>query len=961
MKPRLILNVLAVAVSTVLFGCGSSDDTNESTTLEATAIDGYLSNALVWLDTNRNNLFETDEPNARTDDSGKATLDVSQIDSPEQYRLLVQAIAGETVDLARGPITSSFTLSAPPGVADVTPLSTLVDMKMQQDPTLDRDSAVNAIAEALGLQAEQILGDFISSGDKEVQIYAVNLTDQLPESLPDDPSQLLEISSNIGQALDQYLSQNPVDEQTDPDSINVVIDDQGNATPIADSDRDGISDSDDAFPADPSESKDSDGDQVGDNSDAFPLDASESKDSDGDQVGDNSDAFPLDASESKDSDGDKVGDNSDAFPLDASESKDSDGDQVGDNTDAFPLDASESKDSDGDQVGDNADAFPADPGESKDSDGDKIGDNSDELPLDPLRAKADEVTTEEKIYHYMEDHSKASLHLKLVATKTVSRFLDGHKEISEEGINYYWDSTAAAVEELNGKPLIYNEYRSKKIKKADDSFERLTWWHKDLNKDGVFAFTGESFEVGHETETSADYWVLYDEDSPQAEGVSMNLLRQYDGGDFKAKLDGDDFSTVDIVQHFTVSKNGNTTIKTYLEYSAPKDQTTTPYTTPADWFDSSTMAANPAYVNNSDDNYTEFEPYAETDTYLTRDDGCTSHKDEQDWLADGSINTSTELMSCPDGSEEKIYAKPIWPNPQDDLFEEYADYNWQNSVAMTPYWYEYSIKTATSGTETITTTSGARYLLDSSTNTRLEDASHPDGYKFNDYVSILTSSSPTVQIEQASWHHYHLDDHPATPIDETSFTAATDDLGQDVKIFFKEVNDIWVGHRFAEWGSQNVTDLIGKITTLRQQGVTVDQITSSNLPGLSDYDGQLLTTSIRYNADGTPRTWYWVTNLPAITDDASWSTWKKVPIQLVNNGLDGYGKTGWIINDAAGTLFLLQPKVSQPWGWYDAYQTISLGVWKPDGQTIDPSGRFDTWAGSFYLDSAAADTELAKH
>lgn len=125
---------------------------------------------------------------------------------------------------------------------------------------------------------------------------------------------------------------------------------------VIDTDGDGVSDADDAFPNDPNESTDSDGDGVGDNSDAFPNDANESVDSDGDGVGDNYDVFPFDASESADSDGDGVGDNSDAFPNDANESADSDGDGVGDNGDVFPNDASESADTDGDGVGDNSDA-----------------------------------------------------------------------------------------------------------------------------------------------------------------------------------------------------------------------------------------------------------------------------------------------------------------------------------------------------------------------------------------------------------------------------------------------------------------------------------------------------------------------------------------------------------------------------------------------------------------------------
>ena len=48
-------------------------------------------------------------------------------------------------------------------------------------------------------------------------------------------------------------------------------------------------------------------------------------DSDGDGVSDSQDAYPNDASESADSDGDGVGDNADAFADDANETTDADG------------------------------------------------------------------------------------------------------------------------------------------------------------------------------------------------------------------------------------------------------------------------------------------------------------------------------------------------------------------------------------------------------------------------------------------------------------------------------------------------------------------------------------------------------------------------------------------------------------------------------------------------------------
>ena len=61
------------------------------------------------------------------------------------------------------------------------------------------------------------------------------------------------------------------------------------ALTVVDTDGDGVRDSLDAFPEDPSETKDSDGDGVGDNADAFPNNAAETLDSDGDGLGDNAD------------------------------------------------------------------------------------------------------------------------------------------------------------------------------------------------------------------------------------------------------------------------------------------------------------------------------------------------------------------------------------------------------------------------------------------------------------------------------------------------------------------------------------------------------------------------------------------------------------------------------------------------------------------------------------------------
>jgi UDP-3-O-[3-hydroxymyristoyl] glucosamine N-acyltransferase len=120
--------------------------------------------------------------------------------------------------------------------------------------------------------------------------------------------------------------------------------------PDLDADNDGVPDTADNCPATfNTDQADLDGDDVGDVCDP---------DIDGDGVDNSADVFPNDPSESADTDMDGVGDNGDAFPNDPTETVDSDLDGVGDNGDAFPNDPNESSDIDMDGVGDNGDNCP---------------------------------------------------------------------------------------------------------------------------------------------------------------------------------------------------------------------------------------------------------------------------------------------------------------------------------------------------------------------------------------------------------------------------------------------------------------------------------------------------------------------------------------------------------------------------------------------------------------------------
>jgi hypothetical protein len=412
-----------------LVGCSdSSDSTTDSgadkqLTYSVRAVDGYLRNAQVWLDITPNFQLDKGEPNTLSLEGGVAILDVSGFDNPAQYSVVVKAIASQTIDedsLSEEnpngtPMQGSFIMSAPAGQTVVTPLSTLVNIKMTNG--LEQAEAISEVAEELAIPEADLLGDYIADkkGDITAKANAIVELAVLPKTGAQMQEMNPDILDTLPEAHIEVVKGLTADKRLVKDENGVV-----SAEANHDNDGDGFIDAKDAFPDDGSEWLNTDDDEIGNNADLDDdndglSDLSETEkgtnpllpDTDNDGVNDLLDALPLDDSETVDTDGNGIGNNEDLDDdndglSDISEAEkgtnpllsDTDDDDVNDLLDAFPLDPTETVDTDGNGIGNNEDLDDDNDGLSDiseddkgtnpllpDTDSDGVNDLLDDLPL----------------------------------------------------------------------------------------------------------------------------------------------------------------------------------------------------------------------------------------------------------------------------------------------------------------------------------------------------------------------------------------------------------------------------------------------------------------------------------------------------------------------------------------------------------------------------------------------------
>ncbi len=144
--------------------------------IHGVAIDGYLSNAKVCLDVNGDlACTDADGAIAITNTQGQYKLAVGQ-NTLDGKQILVQAIAGHTIDMDRPsePVAASFTYTGPAkDNAVVSPMSSIINAIAAQKG-VSQSQAEQEVAAAIGVTSDELSQDFVSANTQESkQIHAL--------------------------------------------------------------------------------------------------------------------------------------------------------------------------------------------------------------------------------------------------------------------------------------------------------------------------------------------------------------------------------------------------------------------------------------------------------------------------------------------------------------------------------------------------------------------------------------------------------------------------------------------------------------------------------------------------------------------------------------------------------------------------------------------------------------------
>ncbi|MCG3863470.1 MULTISPECIES: hypothetical protein [unclassified Photobacterium] len=201
---------LAIATALTLSACGGGGDDSTPapapaddpvTTKEYKAIDGYLVNADIYVDRNKNKIADEDEKLEQvTGTNGEFSVE----EKDTKYPIIIKAIAGVTSDSDKeGKIDKDFTFVADSGIDIISPFST---MAYKTDKTLEE------LQTELDLPSGYINADYVAkklvdeskSEAGKVHALARALTERIANGF--ESSKLIESAKNIKKSIDEDVN-----------------------------------------------------------------------------------------------------------------------------------------------------------------------------------------------------------------------------------------------------------------------------------------------------------------------------------------------------------------------------------------------------------------------------------------------------------------------------------------------------------------------------------------------------------------------------------------------------------------------------------------------------------------------------------------------------------------------------------------------------------------------------------
>ena len=246
---KTLKTFLAVSITSILTACGGGGGETTPVTPEppapaptvdypVVAIDGYLQDAEIWLDLNGNGERDADEPFAMTSTNGEATLTISTNISFNDYSVVVKAIKGITFDeSSNSTVHQNFLMAAPKGESVVTPLTTMVHTKIESG--VDKETAIDEVAQALNLDINEVLGDFIEEGNEAAEKAAANIVSA--GIIPEDANDLTEQIASDDEVTEVLEDLGELLPDLDEGEV-VIVDDAQGLVIVEDSDGDGLGD-----------------------------------------------------------------------------------------------------------------------------------------------------------------------------------------------------------------------------------------------------------------------------------------------------------------------------------------------------------------------------------------------------------------------------------------------------------------------------------------------------------------------------------------------------------------------------------------------------------------------------------------------------------------------------------------------------------------------------------------------